>query len=245
MGYCNVVEVDYVLGQSLTNARAENAEFGVQQNLWEIGHVRDKNRIPDDVVYLYISFADNQIDGILSQQYYTPLKKCVNGQWDLDADINEYNQIVEMPDSRNLVIGDTIQIVNLNTGEKENHIVASIVDQYSFTVLDPIETSFEGDNIVVKRVQYPPPINQISARYAASFIYDKYFAAQNAPNVSDYGQEMRRKAMGQLNDILNGKVILKNQLRVGDRFGNPWLCDNYSLRDRGFDTSSRDMSQPQ
>ena len=244
MGYSSTLEVDMVLGQALTNARAENAEFGVQQNLLDVGHVRDTNRIPDDVVHLYISFADSQIDGILSQQYYTPLKKCVNGQWNLDADISEYNQTVEIADAYNLVPGDQIEVFNLTTGENETNIVNEITDQYSFSVLTNFTTNFEGSNIVVKRIQYPPIINQISARYAASFIYDKYFAAQNAPNVSDYGKEMRNVAMGQLNDILNGKVILRNQLRVGDRWGNPWASDAYSHQDRGYSTSERNMSKP-
>jgi len=245
MGYCNVLEVDIILGQALTNARAEDAEFGVKQKLWEVGTSRDKNRIPDDVIYQYITFADSKIDGILSQQYLTPLKKCVLGQWDLDADITEYNQIIELPSSCNIVVADEIQIVNLVTGDKENHIVASVIDQYSITTVNPILTQFVGDDIVVKRVQYPPPINQVSARLAASFVYDKYFASQNAPNVSDYGNEMRKDAFGDLNNILNGKVILKNQTRVGDRFGNPWLDDTYAHRDRGYATSDRDMSRPQ
>lgn len=239
-----MLDVDFILGQALTSARAENAEFGVQQNLLDVGHVRDTNRIPDGVVNLYISFADNQIDGILSQQYHTPLRKCVNGQWDLDADINEYNQTVEVTDACNLVPGDQIEIFNLTTGENETNIVNETIDQYSVSVLTNFTTNFEGSNIVVKRIQYPPPINQISARYAASFIYDKYFAAQNAPNISDYGKEMRNVAMGQLNDILNGKVILRNQLRVGDRWGNPWASDAYSHQDRGYSTSERNMSKP-
>jgi len=245
MGYCSSIEVDKILGQALTNARAENAEFGVQQDLWEVGNVRDKNRIPDDVVYEYISHASNQIDGILSQQYKTPLDKCVNGQWTLESDINEYNQIVEMRNSRNLVVGDEIQIFDLNNGHAENHVVATIVDQYSVTVMSPFDSDFEGDNIVVKRIQAPPPVNQIAARLAASFIYDRYFASQNAPNVSDYGLEMRKEANGRLNDILNGRIILKNQLRVGDRYGGPYGDDLYALRDRGFATNDRDMSRPQ
>lgn len=245
MGYCNVYEVDIVLAQALTNARAENAEFGVQQKLWDVGHVRDKNRIPDDVVYQYITHADGKIDAVLSQQYLTPLRKCVLGQWELDSDITEYNQLVELSTSSNIVEGNEIQIVNLDTGEKEHHIVDSIVDQYSIRTIIPILTQFVGDNIVVKRIQYPPPINQISARYAASFIYDKYFAAQNAPNVSDYGKAMRNEAMSDLDNILNGKTILKNQERVGDRFGNPWLDDAYAHRDRGYATNERNVSRPQ
>jgi len=242
MGYSNSIQVDMILGQALTAARAENAEFGVQLKLWEVGHVRDTNIIPNDIVNYYISLGDNQIDGILSQQYYTPLRKCVQGQWDLDADINEYNQTIEISDTSALNPGDDVIIKNLNNGDEYEDVVLEVVDQHSFSVIGPITIFFEGDNIVVKRIQYPAPINQISARYAAAFIYDKYFSAQNSPNVSDYGNKMREICIGQLNDILNGRVILKNQMRVGDHWGGPWNEDTYALRDRGFSSSERNMS---
>lgn len=242
MGYCTIVECDLVLAQALTSARPDTP--GERFKLWEIGHVRDSNRIPDEVVDYYISLGDNQIDGILSQQYYTPLRKCVLGQWDLDANIDEYNQYVETSEENTLVPGDRICIFNTTTGESENHIVAAIIDEHTVSVVSPITTTFlVSDNVVVKRIQYPPPINQVSARYAAAFIYDKYFAAQNAPDVSDYGNTMRDVAMGQLNDILNGKVILKNQIWIGDRFGNAYLCDSYAHRDRGYASSERNMSK--
>lgn len=241
MGYCTVSEVDKVLAQALTSARPDTP--GERFKVWEIGHVRDTNRIPDEVVNQYIDFGDSAIDGILSHQYVTPLNKVAWGEWALDADINEYNQQIELSDATNLVVGQTIVIRNNLTGDEETHTVASVINQFTVTVEQPILTPFEGEGIVVMRIQFPPPINQVSARYASSFIYDKYFAAQSAPDVSDYGNKMRDWSMGQLNDVLNGKVILENQRRVGDRFGGPNLDDLYQVRDRGLDTSNRNMSK--
>lgn len=233
--------MDEVLGQALTSARPDTP--GERFKIWEIGHQRDTNRIPNSVVNQYIDFGDSQIDGILSHQYKVPLNKVAWGQWDLDADINEYNQQVELSDASNLIVGQTIVIRDTVTGDEETHVVATLVDQFTVTTEDTILTTFEGDNIVVIRIAYPPPINQTSARYAASYIYDKYFASQNAPNVSEYGDKMRASAMQQLNDILNGKTILRNQKRVGDRFGNPYLNDLYPVTDRGFNASERNMSK--
>ena len=50
-----------------------------------------------------------------------------------------------------------------------------------------------------------------------------------------------------LNDILNGKTILKEPCarRIGDRFGNAYLTDTYAVQDRGFNTSERNMSTGQ
>ena len=242
MGYANVFEVDEFLAQALTSARPDATNQ--KKKLINIGDVRNLNRIPDELVGFYISTADTTVDGILSQQYHTPLKKCASGQWKLDADISEYNQMVEITDATSLQVGDEIIIRNDNTGTEELHIVNTLVDQNTVTVVDPILTNFSGDQIRVTRLKFPPPVNVISARLAASYLYDKYFSAQVSPNLSEYGQELRRLAHGGLNDILNGKAILRCQRRIGDQFGNPWLDDTYQHRDRRYAVSDRDMSTP-
>jgi hypothetical protein len=246
MGYATVIEVDLILPQAVTSSRPDQTEDKI--NLINIPGANPDNpvgvnRIPDDVVEFYISLADSRIDGSVSELYKTPLVKCAHGEWELDADISEYNQIVELGSTHNLNPGDELILRNEDTGDEEQHIVATIVDQNSVTTLDPILTTFEA-GVRVFRIAYPFPVNEISARFAAAFIYDKYFAAQSDPNVSEYGQEMRRIAMGRLNDILNGKIILYCQQRIGDRFGNPWLDDTYAHRDRGYNTAERDLSRP-
>ncbi|KKM19048.1 hypothetical protein LCGC14_1659580 [marine sediment metagenome] len=243
MGYATVVECDEILGQALTNAWADTP--GVQIDLINIGNTRNLNQIPNEIVERYIVLADSAIDGVISQMYYTPLKECASGQWELDADINEYNQFVEISDTGNLIKGEKIVIRDDNTGDEEFHFILSIEDQYSFRTVDPIETVFTAsEDTRVIRIKYPPPINNISARLTASYIYDKYFAAQASPNISDYGKAMRDVANGDLNDILNGRTILYCQRRRGDRMGNPWLSDTYHHQNRGYETGGRDKSKP-
>lgn len=268
MGYSTLIEVDLVLAQALTSATPV-ASTTSRVKLIEIGNQRDLNRVPDATVEYYINLADSQIDGVLSQQYFTPFDKCAHGEWLLDEDLNPdavastevagtdvdtagsvvtttSTNTVEVSTSVNLLPGDEILLHNNLTGDQEILIVATIVDQYSFTTTTDIEGTFPADSeIRVIRLRFPPPLNQISARYAASFIYDKFFAAQAQPNTSDYGKEMRSVAMGQLNDVLNGKIIMKCARRRGDMFGNPFLDDTYAHRDRGYNTAERDMSKPQ
>ncbi len=241
MGYANIAIVELHLGQALTSASPVTSDRKL--NLNDIGAVRDLNRIPDDTVEYYIQIADSQIDGILTEMYKAPLKKCAHGQWDLDTAIDEYNQNVETMDTTNLVRGDEIVIRDDDTGVEEFHVVSEVVDQFTFITLEPILTNFTGDNVRVIRITFPPPIPQVSGRFAAAFIYDKYFSAQVSPDLSNYGDKMRSVAIGQLNDILNGKIILGCQRRIGDRFGNAYLSDLYSLQDRGFNTSERNMDQ--
>lgn len=246
MGYSSVIEVELILAQAMSSARANGS--GQKLNLINVtsGNPTSVNRIPNDVIEYYITLADSQIDGILSTMYKIPLKKCARGQWALDSDINEYNQIVELSDSANLVPGDEILIRNDATGDEEVHTVSQVLDQHSVSTIDNIITNFSGDDIRVIRIDYPPPVNQISARFAASFIYDKYFAAQNDPNMSEYGKELRSIATGQLNDILNGRTTLECQIRINDRFGNAYIDSTFALykHPQSFETNSRDMSRP-
>lgn len=274
MGYSTVAEVDHILAQALTSAKPETPSTG-RVKLINVGSTRDFNRVSDETVEYYINLADSQVDGILTQMYFTPFDKCAHGEWALDDDVNAPStpgtgtdgsgsgtggtdsggattttttpNLIVVESSCNLIPGDEILIHdNLLPGNQEIHIVNEIVDQNSFTTVDDIEGIFLADNgIRVIRLRFPPPLNQISARYAASFIYDKYFASQAEPNTSDYGKEMRRIAMGQINDILNGKIIVKCGKRRGDIFGNPWIDDTYQHRDRGYNTADRNMSDVQ
>lgn len=243
MGYSTVAENDALLAQALTSAQPY-ATYDTKTRLISVGDSRDLNRIPTEIVEYYISLADSQIDGILSHLYTTPIIKCAHGEWALRYDLSEYNQIVEISTSVNLVPGDEIVLWD-GTDEGETHIVSEVLDQYSFLLLDQPTRSFSADNTRVIRLSFPPPLNQISARFSCSFIYDKYFSAQSSPNVSDYGTELRKVAMQQLNDILNGKVILREPCtrRIGDRFGNAYLLDTYHTIDRGFNSSERNMSK--
>lgn len=249
MGYASVAEVDALLAQALTSARPTSDTQKIK--LINVGDVRDTNRIANDVVEFYISLADSQIDGILTEMYEVPLKKCAHGEWRLEVDLESAHnsgtdQVVEITNATNLVPGDEIILHNGVTADEEHHVVKEVLDQYSFTLYDHTDSFFSAATTRVIRIAFPPPINQISARYACSFIYDKYFSAQNSPNVSDYGKELRKIAMQQLNDILNGRVILREPCtrRIGDRFGNAYLDSGYSLYSGvgGFQVQDRNMS---
>jgi len=265
MGYSTIAECDLILAQALTSATPDTSATE-RVKLVNIGNTRNLNLVPNDTVEFYITLADSQIDGILTQMYFTPFDKCAHGEWNLDEDINpdlvaettvpstgtdgsttETSATTVVVDSAcNLVPGDEVLIHDNSSGDAELHIVATLVDQNTFTTEDEIVGIFLAANGVrVIRQRFPPPLNQISARMAASFIYDKFFAAQAQPNTSDYGKEMRRIAMGQMNDILNGKIIMKCGKRRGDLFGNPWITDSYAHQDRGYNTNERNMSQLQ
>jgi hypothetical protein len=242
MGYCTVYEVDLVLAQALTSSRPYSGTSRIE--LINIGNVRDPSTIPDELIEYFIELAGSEIDGALSQMYVTPLIRCINGQWYLQTDLDEYSQQVVMTDAVHIVPGEEIIIRDDDTDTEEPHIVQTVIDQYTIETMSAIINIFPADSTRVMRIMFPPPVNQIAARIAAANIYDRYFSAQASPNISDYGKEMRRMATAELNNILNGRIWLKRQTRIGDRFASPYLDSNYALRKpiEGWASSDRDRS---
>lgn len=227
MGYSTTQEVDIVLAQALTTANPSSTTTPIK--LINIGNERNLNLVTDDTVKQYIIYSDSQIDGILSEQYQTPLRKCLINRWNVTSSAVGSTTVVMT--SHDFLAGDEMIIRCESQGLSEVHTVATVVNSTTITMNSALVSNLTPaacTDLYVAKSAYPHPINQVSSRLAASFIYDKYFAAQVDPNISNYGKEMRAVAYGQLNDVLKGIVILRNQLRIGERFGNAYLTDSYS-----------------
>lgn len=84
-----------------------------------------------------------------------------------------------------------------------------------------------GNRII--RVKFPDPIPWITIRLSAANLYDKFYSAQVSPNISDYGKFLREQARQKINDISNGRTILHGSHRIGNRFYNSNLSDQYGL----------------
>ncbi|KKM02082.1 hypothetical protein LCGC14_1788040, partial [marine sediment metagenome] len=111
---------------------------------------------------------------------------------------------------------------------EERHEINEVIDGKTFSTVSEIQYLFQEDTRIL-RVGYPPPIRFVSARIASAVIYDKYFAAESSPNTSKFGEQLREMAYGRLNDVLNGTIVLHGHMRVGRRFYNPNLVDQYAL----------------
>ena len=231
MSYCTLGHVTNILGQGLTSSKPN---VSTKVPLWNIGNTLDADITPE-LIYEYIRWAQDEIDSEMTFLYRTPLKKTAQGEWNLEQDINEYNPTnVVITDATSLVPGDEILIISdaFNPPLKEKHFVATIVDSDEFTTVDPILTNFPADETRVVRIGFPPAVTLVCARKAAANIYDKYFAAQASPDMSEYGNTLRNKAMEQMTDILNGIVILHGQDRLGNRFANSTLYDRFQILSR-------------
>ena len=199
-------------------------------DLINIGNSLDTNLIKNDIVDQYIVWADEEINSTLSQLYSTPFCEKADFETCLLANIDDYNDLLTTAKACPFSVGD--EVVLTDGTNEERHIIDSIVDDIDnniFETLEPIGFAFDADSTRVIRVKFPEPITLISSMLAASRIYDKYFASQSDPNVSEYGKYLRRQARVTLNNILNGRNILHGAQRIGRRFYNPNLSEQYDL----------------
>lgn len=227
MGYCNKNDIQEVIAQTATSATAPTpGDFGTLSPLLNIGSSLDGNVINEDSVNYYIQMADREIDAKLSQLYTTPFIENSNFETVLYSDIYEYNDYIITENVVPLQSGDNIMIIG--EGQEERHIIDEAISGTIFSTQDPIQYYFSAGARVV-RVSYPNPIKFISARKAAATLYDKFFVAETSPNNSEFGNYLRELADNDIDDILNGVIILHGQHRIGRRFYNSNLVDQYGI----------------
>lgn len=240
MGYCNQIQIEAILAQSLTSATNQVVN-GQKVPLIGFGKSLNPNLISTSTIDEYIKIADEEIDGMLSEMYEVPLFEKADLELSLLYDIGVYNEGIDLDKAGNLVPGDVL--VFFDSVQEERHVIDSITNNTSIELVDPLLGFYTASITRVIRVKFPPPISVIAARFAAANIYDKYFAAQASPNVSDFGKQLRTLAVRDINNILNGRTILHGQKRIGHRFFNPTLRDRYRLPGISDSDNSRNVDE--
>ncbi len=232
MGYCTEQDITKTIAQALTSATAQTSDsLGTLQNLLNVGNTLDKNLVTSSNIDYYIQLADSEIDGVLSELYSAPFCEKVDFETELFSPIDpSLNNNIVIEKYCPLAAGDIILLTD-GTNE-ERHVIATVIGGDIFSTISEIQYSF-GSGTRILRVSYPPPIRFVSARLASANIYDKYYSSESSPNNSQFGESLRSLAYDRLNDVLNGTVILHGQHRIGRRFFNPNLTDQYSLPSGG------------
>ncbi len=228
MGYSTETDITRIIAQALTSATAQTSDdLGTLSSLLNVGNTLDKNLVTTANINYYIQLADSEIDGVLSELYSTPFCEKVGFATELYSDLDpSNNNYIVIEKYCPLAAGDIFLLTD-GTNE-ERHEINTVVGGDTFSTISAIQYSFTAGTRVL-RVAYPPPIRFISARIASANIYDKYFSSESSPNTSAFGATIRDLAYDRLNDILSGTVILHGQHRIGRRFYNPNLVDQYAL----------------
>lgn len=238
MGYASRQLVQNVLSQTLTSATTPTLEG--RGKLINFGNQIDKNLITNDIMDNFISMADSFINSTLSVLYKTPLTETADAEFILAFSTDPYSVevILEGNKAGSLVPGDSLIFVQ--DGIEERGVVASVENVSTFTLESALGLTYEPSYTRLIRVRYPDPIPNISARIAAASIYDRYFSSQSSSEKSDYGKTQRSMARLDINNILNGRVVLHGKHRIGRRFASGTLMDRYGLPG-GESDSSRDI----
>ena len=227
MGYCTRTDIERVIAQALTSATAATpAGLNSTSSLLNIGNTFDRNLITNSVIDSYIQLGDSEIDSLLSELYVTPFCEKVDFETELFSSMDPSNPYIVLERYCPLASGDIILLTD-GTHE-ERHEIDEIIGGDTFSTVSEVQYSFASGTRLL-RVLYPPPLRFVSARLASANIYDKYFMSESSPNTSGYGEQIRNLAYDRLNDVLNGTIILHGAHRIGRRFYNGNLVDQYSL----------------
>lgn len=229
MGYSSKQEVIIALANALTSGNPVGG-LGTMSPIISIGK-SITDTITDDEMYQYIRWADMNIDGRLSNIYRMPLKRVNLGTFDLAADVTTGDVVATLQDATRFIIDDVVVVRDISGFQELT--VDDIPNENVLHFTTPFINGYLAVSAKVQRIGYPDPIPKISARIAASHIYDKFFAAQVQGNKSDFGKVLRDQANQDLNEILAGSITLAVPDAadlIGRRFYNPVLDDAFNTR---------------
>lgn len=136
-----------------------------------------------------------------------------------------------------IVLGANLLDRNVNflesDAQEEIENASSIIDSYLTTIYrvplikwkKPTFADEPPDDESENEI-YPPPIPLVCARFAASIIYDKVVMANQEPNVSEWGKNIRSLAFDDMFQIQSGIIVLPGQVYTGKRFVRRSLHDD-------------------
>jgi hypothetical protein len=216
----------YCTVQNVITLLPENVTVGDQNIGRPVPGKKDtkRSKFTTNEICEFIKLAQQEVDARLRPMYVCPLRRI---------------KIHETGFKNNVTSGDNIRVVVHDTGafakgqlvrvqsecEYEEATIKEIVD-LDRMILNNLSSSYDADSLI-SILEYPDPVPLITARLAASYAYDRLFAAEQSPDISNYGDEMRKRAMFSIDSILTGTVILMGQEHVTKRFARMSLFDSF------------------
>lgn len=190
-----------------------------------------------DTANRILHYATQYVDGRLTPYYLTPLKQIVEARRPIIHDMLPNSTDVMVEDVLPFMGGVAVRLKDDN-GEELNRVkdVPENFDEGDglrpnrrhVTLLYQTTNAYDAEsNAKLEIVSYPSPVTPMTAEYAVAFLYDKIFAADAAPDASNYGVKMRNQAREKLNAILTGQTRLRGQEFVGKRFVRQQLFDGF------------------
>jgi len=185
------------------------------------------NLTTQEAIY-FIDYASREINGRLSTQYFTPLRRINSFETEiLENVLPGENVRVRVWDSGNFSKGQTVRLQNKSLMESE--IVEEVdPNDTRYVVLQKVMYSYDADESKICILKFPDPVTILCARLAVSYAFEQLFNAEQQPDVSHYGEEQRKLALNSMDSILSGTVTLFGQDKTGRRYVKGDLLDAYS-----------------
>jgi len=221
--YCTSTDVQAILAE---NVVIGNRNIGVPvPGRVGSGSARSNISIPE--CNRYISLATQQIDGKLRPFYVTPLRRVSTFEAPIMSNIGHGSDVVvRVEDSGPFIQWDLVRVQNKYQMEYCN---VKDVPTVTTIVLDQVVNDYTTvEESALNILKLPDPIPLITARLAASFIYDRLYTQSNSPEISVYGKNQRTLATNAIDDILRGIILLMGQNHTGRRFVRGSLFDAFS-----------------
>jgi hypothetical protein len=172
----------------------------------------------------FIKYAQQEIDARLRPIYVCPLRRIkIHETGILNYAPSGTDVKISVHDSGPFAKG---QLVRLQSECEYEGSTIKEVPNLSQLVLASTNVAYDSENLI-SILEFPDPIPLITARLAASYAYDRLFAAEQSPDVSNYGVAQRKMAHFSIDSILTGTVILMGQEFVGKRFARHQLFDSF------------------
>lgn len=216
----------YCTVQNVVTILPENVTVGSNNIGTPVPGKKDVNRSKFTTTEIgeFIKFAQQEIDARLRPMYVCPLRRIKIHETGLMNNISAGTNVrIVVHDTGPFAKGQLVRIQSAY--DYEEATVSDILD-LDIIVLERVRAAYDADSLI-SILEYPDPIPFITARLAASYAYDRLFAAEQSPDVSNYGNEQRKRAMFSMDSILTGTVILMGQEHVTKRFARMSLYDSF------------------
>lgn len=224
MAYCTVDDLKKILPEKVKIGDS-NIGTPVPGRVGNQGSQR--SNISPQEAERYILYATQYIDGRLRPYYSCPLRRIKSYETPILNNISPGNMVtVLVHDSGSFERSDLARLQS-----KSNMETCTVEDAPSLTTVRLVSvtgTYLALDDCKISILEFPDPIPLITSQMAVSFILDRLWTSEQAPDVSQYGKTQRNLARAQIENILSGEVLLFGQEHTGRRFCRGSLLDRFN-----------------
>ena len=185
----------------------------------------DRSKLTPTEASHYIRLAEQEVDSRLRPYYVCPLRRVKTFETEIMGNISPGTDIeVRVNDTGVFAIGQMIRLQGPSLMETDE---IDSIKNLTTLVVKNVKYSYETYESKISILEFPDPVPLATARLACSYAFDQLFAAEQAPDTSEYGKEQRKLAINSLDSILSGTVLLFGQDHTGKRFVRGSLFDAY------------------